>query len=125
MKRRSVFWRAYLIFVAVLAALVLAATLYVRSVLKDYEASQPERYVKDAAAQLSAQAADGSLWTQYPLSDAAPSRFEEGRDLKASYQALISAGELDCVKQSARRTDDHLVYDVVSDGFVQIGRAHV
>lgn len=118
MKRRSVFWRAYLIFVAVLAALVLAATLYVRSVLKDYEASQPERYVKDAAAQLSAQAADGSLWTQYPLSDAAPSRFEEGRDLRAAYQALISAGELDCVKQSARRTDDHLVYDVVSDGFV-------
>lgn len=118
MKRRSIFWRAYLVFVAVLAVLVIAAVLYVRSVLHDYEASQPERYVQDAIAQLSAQAEAGSFWEEHPFPDAVPGRFEEGKDLKAGYLALLTGEGVDCVKQTARRADDHVGYDVVSDGFV-------
>lgn len=118
-KKRSLsFWRGYLIFLAVLAALVAAAALYVRSVLRDYEDAQPERYVREAAAQLSAAAGDGTLWDTYPFPQVSPGPFEEGRDLRADYAALLSGEGVDCVRQNGRRTDDHQVYDVVSDGFV-------
>ncbi len=115
---RARFWRSYLIFVAVLALAVLAACLYVRGVLKEYEASQPIYQVEAALAQLAGEAQAGTLWSRYSLPEPEPGRFEEGQDVRAAYAALLCSDEIDCVKQTARRQDDHICYDVKAGGLV-------
>ncbi len=47
-QRRFSFRLFYIIYVVILAALVTAAVLYVCSLLKEYEASQPENHVRAA-----------------------------------------------------------------------------
>ena len=49
-KSTFTFRRGYLLYLLALAALMLAAVLYVRSVLSGYEANQPERQVEAAVA---------------------------------------------------------------------------
>lgn len=117
-RRKTRFWKIYLIFVLVLALLVLAASLYVRSVLREYEASQPIYLVEDARAQLAAEAQAGTLWSQYSLPEPAPGRFEDGQDIRAAYTALLSGDETVCVKQTARREDDHICYDIKAGSLV-------
>ena len=42
-QKKITFKLVYLVFLTVMVALVLAATLYVRNLLTDYEAAQPQR----------------------------------------------------------------------------------
>ena len=115
MKRKRVsFIQCYLIYVAVLAVLVTASALYVRSLLRDYEASQPERVVDEAVAALRESAADGTFWSRYGAPDAAAGALESGVDLKAAYLGLY-AGELSCKKTGGEQ--DTLAYRVENDGF--------
>lgn len=117
-RRGSRFWKFYRIFALVLVLLVLAASLYVRSVLREYEASQPIHLVEDALAQLANEAQAGTLWSRYGLPEPEPGRFEAGQDIRAAYAALLCGGDTVCVKQTARREDDHICYDVKADGLV-------
>ena len=87
-KSRVSFKRAYLIYVGVLAALVLAALAYVYFLLRQYEASQPEQQVWQAVEDLSAQAASGTFLEQYPLPQPEPGAYEQGRDILQEYLDL-------------------------------------
>ena len=107
-KRRISFRLIYLIFVLLLAALVAAALLYVRSLLKEYEASQPDLLARTAVTQLANHAAAGDFWSKYGLPDVSAGPFEQGRDIKAEYMALFSENGL-TVSQTAS-TEDELYY---------------
>ena len=65
-KSTFTFRRGYLLYLLALAALMLAAVLYVRSVLSGYETNQPERQVEAAMTELAADAQSGALWDNYP-----------------------------------------------------------
>ncbi|MBE6963909.1 MAG: hypothetical protein E7429_07365 [Ruminococcaceae bacterium] len=116
-QKKLTFKLVYLIFLAVLAALVLSATMYVRSLLTDYEASQPQRQVEAVIDELLAAAEDGSFLTKYPLPEAAAGRFEAGMDLHSAYLALYEADALSCVEKGGLHGEDELYYYIENDGF--------
>ena len=113
-KRRISFKLIYLIYVLILAALVTAAVLYVRSLLFDYEASQPERHAQAAAEQLCADAASDDFWSKYNLPAVTAGPFEQNRDIKAEYLALFEQDSL-TVSQTGS-SEDELYYTVERDG---------
>ena len=114
-KRRISFKLIYLIYVLVLAALVTAAVLYVRSLLFDYEASQPERHAQAAVEQLCADAATGDFWAKYNLPEINAGPFEQNRDIKAEYLALFAQDALSVTQSGS--TEDELFYTVARNGF--------
>ena len=117
MKKLS-FKKAYLIYLAVLAVLVVAAVLYVNSLLRQYEDSMPEQIVKNAAQELKVNAANGTFFEMYALEDVTPGIFEKNMDIKQEYLALFSTDEFDCEKTNEATAEDELVYEVMSGGTV-------
>lgn len=117
-KSKFTFRKGYLIYLLVLAALVMAAVLYVRSVLSGYEASQPERQVESAMADLAADAQSGALWDKYGLPSPTPGIFEQGMDVKGAYLALFDPETMGFSLSSAPHGEGELVYNVDSNGFV-------
>ncbi len=117
-KRRITFKLAYLIYLGVLIALVLAAVLYVASLLRQYESAQPERSVRSAAAELAAEAAGGDFWSRYGLPEAVPGAFERGRDLQTEYRALLQGEGLDFTPAGGSRGADERLYNVERGGLV-------
>ncbi|MBE6996242.1 MAG: hypothetical protein E7429_05915 [Ruminococcaceae bacterium] len=116
-QKKFTFKLVYLIFLAVLAALVLAATMYVRSLLTDYEAAQPQRQAEAVIGELVAAAEDGTFLTKYPLPEAAAGRFEEGIDLHSAYLALYDKDALSCTEKGGLHGEDELYYYIENDGF--------
>ncbi len=117
MKKIS-FKKAYLIYVAVLAVLVIVATLYINRLLHQYEDSMPEQIVKKEAEELQKQAAEGTFFETYTLPEVSPGVYEEHLDVKRKYLAQFLDGEFVCVKTNEAATEDELVYAVEKDGAV-------
>ena len=116
MKQRKISFKLiYLIYVFVLAALVTAAVLYVRSLLFDYEASQPEHHVQSAITQLVADASDEDFWKKYNLPEVHAGPFERKRDIKAEYLALFEEDSLTFSQTGS--SEDELFYTVAQNGF--------
>lgn len=110
----SSFKKGFLIYLAVLLCLVLAATLYVGSVLKNYEARQPEKAVEAAVQQLKAAAKDGSFWNDHPCADPVPGKWEQGMDIKQGYLAQFE-GELSLQRENAS-SEDEMSYLLTNNG---------
>lgn len=110
-KRRISLKLVYLIYVLLLAALVTAAVLYVRSLLQEYEASQPELLAQNAVAQLadSASSAD-DFWAQYALPAVEPGPFEQNADVPDAFLALFHADDLTVARQNVSLPEDELLY---------------
>ena len=118
-KHKLTFKRIYLIYLAVLALLVAAALGYVYTLLRQYEASQPEQQVWKAVDELSARAADGTFLSHYDLPQVTPGAFEEGRDLQQEYLALYGDREqLSVVRAGGVVQGDTLEYQVERSGVV-------
>ena len=118
-KHKLTFKRIYLIYLAVLALLVAAALGYVYTLLRQYEASQPEQQVWKAVDELSARAADGTFLSHYDLPQVTPGAFEEGRDLQQEYLALYGDREqLSVVRAGGVVQGDTLEYQVERGGVV-------
>lgn len=107
----------YLIYLGVVAALVIAALAYVRSLLYRYEDSQPQRRVWEAVEALAADAAGGQFWSKYDLPRVTAGEWEQGRDLQAEYLALYE-GQLSVVRDTGTAQGDRLEYRVECGGFV-------
>ncbi|MGN1003906.1 MAG: hypothetical protein ACI4O5_03640 [Oscillospiraceae bacterium] len=119
MKKRKVSFRLiYLIYLGVLAALVLSAVLYVGSLLRRYENSQPERRVWEAAAALAADASQGDFWSKYTMPEVTPGRFEQGRAVQEEYLALYNEEELSINSAGGTHPEDELLYNVENGGLV-------
>ena len=118
-KPRVTFKRVYLIYLGVLTVLAAAALVYVYFLLRQYEASQPERQVWLAVDELSALAADGTFLDRYALPDAEPGPFEAGRDLLREYLALYGDREaLSLVRSGGAVQGDTVEYQVERGGTV-------
>lgn len=116
-KRPITFKRIYLIYLGVLAVLVAAALLYVRSLLRQYEDAQPQRQVWLAVEELAAQAADGSFLTQYDLPEVTPGQYEQGVDLRQAYLDLYQE-DLTVSQAAGTPQGDTLEYQVERNGVV-------
>lgn len=118
-KSKLTFKRVYLIYLAVLAVLVAAALGYVYSLLRQYEASQPEQQVWKAVDELAAQAENGTFLSSYALPQATPGTFEQGRDLQKEYLALYGNREnLSVVRSGTAVQGNTLEYQVECGGVV-------
>lgn len=116
-KSKFTFRKGYLVYLLVLAALMTAAVLYVRSVLSGYEASQPERQVESVLSELAADARSGALWDKYGLDAPAPGAFEQGMDIKSAYLALYDPEAMGYSPSSAPHGEGEMVYSVQNNGF--------
>ncbi len=116
-KRKSSFRLFYLIYVAVLAALIAVAVVSVNTLLLHYEAAQPQVAVRAAAEQLADDVRSGAFERKYPLAQVEPGPLEQGRDLHKEYLALYTDGELSVSEKSGSHAEDELFYLVERDGF--------
>ena len=115
-KKLSAFRLVFLIYILILAGLVLAAVSYVSSLLREYEASQPEAYVQQAVEQLRTDAASGDFWSKYSgISEINPGEFEQNIDVKAQYLVQFTSENLEFTQNSAP-SEDELCYDVKHNG---------
>lgn len=112
--KKGIFKWIYLVWVAVLAALVAAALLYVSGLLEDYETAQPERQVREAMAQLVEDAAGSGFWEKYGLAQPQPGEFEADVDIAKTYLDLYR-GQVDFAQKNAGG-EDELCYAVKSGG---------
>lgn len=118
-KRKASFRLIYLIYLGVLAALVLAAVLYVASLLRRYENAQPEQRVWDAVEVLAADAAGGNFWSKYAMPQVTPGALEQGREVQKEYLALYrDETKLSVTPASGSHGEDELLYQVERDGLV-------
>lgn len=110
------FKNIFLIYLAVLTSLILAALLYVRVLLRRYEDAQPEAHVRKAMETLAAEAAGGRLWENYSIPEVTPGKYES--DLRERYCGYYTDGALTFSRMPDHYGEDELSYAVERDGFV-------
>lgn len=111
-ENKLTFKKVYLIYVGVLVLLVISAVFYVRSLLNEYEKSQPEYYIEQTIEDLLIQAGDGSFWEHYTCPNLDVSSWEEGKDIKSEYLSLYDKDLISYAPRSGFG-EDELVYDVL------------
>lgn len=118
-KKKISFKQVYLIYLAVMAVLVLAAILYVNILLRKYENLRPEVKVKEAMNDLAVTAAEGNMWSKYVLPEVDAGRFEAGRDIKAEYQSLFQTEQMEYTTKSGMHAEDELFY-LIKNGNMEL-----
>ncbi len=115
--RKSPFKFTYFIYLCLLIVLAMAAIFYVNSLLKNYEASQPETRVENAIELLIKDAKSGKLWDNVSLPSVSRSKFEKDVDYKSEYTKLLTEGELEYSAKAGLHDEGELVYTVECGGF--------
>lgn len=117
--RRSVkgtFPFIYFVFLCLLMIACIVSVIYVNSLLKDYEASQPEKRVEEAIALLIKDAKSGDIWNNISFPNLSTGKFEKDVDLKKQYSNLISDDNLTYSSKSGGN-ENELKYGILSNGF--------
>ncbi len=83
--KSQVFKISYLIYVAILAALIIAALIYVNSVLDDYEAELPQRDLESVIETMKKEAKNGKLWKKDGAPNMVAGEFEQSTDPKKDF----------------------------------------
>lgn len=118
MKKLLQFKWIYLLYTGLLAVAVIAATLYVRGLLAEYEAKQPERQVEAALAQLAEEAASpADFWSAYGLPQAEGGQYEAGKEIQKEYLALFAAEDVSFVPQTGTYAEDERCYLLQKGGY--------
>ena len=118
-KKKISFKQVYLIYLAVMAVLVIAAILYVGLLLRKYEKLRPEVQVEAAMSELALTAAEGNMWSKYVLPEVDAGPFEQGRDIKAEYQSLFKQGLMEYGAKSGMHEEDELFY-IIRNGNMEL-----
>jgi len=118
MKKKGKFRYLYLLYLLTLVILSAAAVLYVTSLLKSYEAAQPEKKVNEAIEQLIRDCESGVLWSEIMYDSLPISRYEAERSLKSDYAAMLSSRDLSVSKKAGSTDTDEEIYTVKKDGFL-------
>ena len=121
-KHKLTFKTVYLTGLGLLVLLTAAAVFYVYRLLGQYEASQPERQVRQAVEALAAQAADGTLPEAYGLSRPEPGPYEAGRDVLEEYLELYADQDALTIARSAGSVQGDTVEYQVSRGGAVLAR---
>ena len=113
MKKKKVFKWAYLIFLAVMISLVVAASLYVYNMLTEYENSQPQYRIEEVISQLKADAVDPQkFWNKYGLAEVVSSEFEKNTDLKIKYLNQYLSDDINFVTKNSIGNEDEIIYNI-------------
>ena len=118
-KKKISFKQVYLIYLAVMAVLVLAAILYVSLLLRKYEKLRPEVQVEAAMTELALTATEGNMWNKYVLPEVDAGQFEQGRDIKAEFQSLFRQGLMEYSTKSGMHAEDELFY-IIRNGNMEL-----
>ena len=116
MKKKLSFKMIYILYVSVLVLLVALATLYVSRLLKKYEDTMPEQYVKNAYEELVDGAKEGTLWQQYFLPEFETGEYEKGLDVQKTYEKMLTECTPDIALQNVECPEDELYYAVFCNG---------
>ena len=114
-RKKKRFWTFYLIFTSVLIVLGVICVLYVRSLLEEYERSQPEVLVESIVSAMKSDAESGALWKKPEYSLPEPGKFDSGRDMKAELTGMLNSPDLRAVPKLGLSDPDEMVFSV-TDG---------
>ncbi len=98
MNNKKLFKWIYIGFAALMAALMLAAILYVRGLLVDYEAARPERQAELAIELLAQETKEESYWQKFDLPQVDDA-------IKTAFLKLCQSEDLNYISQSASAED--------------------
>lgn len=107
----------YFVFLCLLIVACIVSVIYVNSLLKEYEASQPEKRVEEAITLLVKDAKSGDIWSNISFPDLSTGKFEKGIDLKKQYTILLSGDNLNYKIKNGSDTENERKYSIVSEGF--------
>ena len=113
-KRKSKFKFAYVVFVSILALLAIAAIIYVKVLLVNYENAQPEHIAMSQMDELSSMVKDGTIESYFPFPNVSQGKFEQGANVKEKYYEMLSSDHLTCVLDSKELDGTKAVYKVKS-----------
>ncbi len=108
--KKPIFKWIYLAFAALLAVLMLAAILYVRGLLADYEAARPERQAELAIELLAKESQEKDYWEKFDLPDV-------DEQTKAQFIALCQSEDLSYIAQTGRFAEDEMGYIIRKGSF--------
>ncbi len=91
---RSAFPFVYFIYVCLLIVASIVAIIYVKSLLDEYELSQPAHKVEEAIELLKKDVKDGVIWKNISFPDIKTGEFEKDVNLKQEYERLLSSDEI-------------------------------
>lgn len=110
------FKKFYLAYVLLLVIGMIAALMYVSSILRKYEETLPECYVKEAMETLTEEASAGTLWNNYNLPPVEPGELEKHLNIQEAYLDLYKNGELTFSQNNSASTEDELCYHIENNG---------
>ena len=115
-KKESTFKYGFFVYVFALVFLALAAIVYVKTLLNEYESSQPERIVEAEIEKMVSSAEEGTVWSKYDFPKIEYSEFDKNTDLPDTYAELLSKGDVTYSLKQGVHAEDGLVYNVIGDG---------
>ena len=115
-KKGKAFKIIYIVYLLLIIAAAVAALLYVRNTLLEYEALRPEVCVTAAMEQLEKDAADADFFTKYGLGEVSPGPFEAHLDVEEEYRKLFSMGEMEFSQKSVSGKEDEQLYRIENGG---------
>lgn len=116
-RKKSHFGTFYFIYVLILALAVTGLSFYVRSILKEFEAAQPELAAQQAMEELLQQASQTEFAEKHGLNGLSYSRFEKDLNPGKTYFRVLGDEEAECIKSNQPHEEDELFFDVQYKGF--------
>lgn len=113
-RNNSSFGYFYFVYLCIAIMLGLCGIFYVRGLLAEYEASQPEKLVESEIDALVSAAKDGTLWQKYSFPETEVGELEEGINLGARRMSELTAGGITYSLDPALHEEKTRVYSVVS-----------
>lgn len=115
-KKKNVFGISFLIYSIILILLSASALLYVRGLLLDYEASQPENIVQAKIDELKSACKKGRLGEVVPL-DSIHENYSPSTDEMVKFMYEFSESEVTFKKTSDASDTETISFDILSDNY--------
>ena len=115
-KKNSLFKKAFLIYIGVLAVLFVLALIYVHGLLVDFEATQSDNVVAEKLSKVKAAASAGKIESEMSLENL-KEKYSPTEEELNDYQKAFATGTLTYKKSQSGLSDDKVEYDVFLNGF--------
>lgn len=115
-KKKSVFKKAFLIYIGVLLLISVVFLIYVHGLLVDFEASQVENVISSKLGKIKSAAAIGNLESEMSL-DEIKTKYSPSSQELSDYQSAFAKGELTFKKTRSGLSTDSETYELYLNGF--------
>ncbi len=117
-KKESTFNYGFFVYVFALVFFALFSIVYVKTLLNEYESSQPDRIVEAEIDKMVSLAKSDSVWAEYDFPKIEYSEFDRDTDLAETYADILSNNEITYSLKQGVHSDDGVVYNVIGDDTV-------